>query len=54
MDSKRKKDLINSLINDDNSFTDVMSRKEKKKRAKQKKFEEQLIKELEKNKKKRI
>lgn len=54
MDSKRKKDLINSLINDDNSFTDVMSRKEKKKRAKQKKFEEQLIKELEKNKKKRM
>ncbi len=54
MDSNRKKELINSLANDDNSFTEIMSRKEKRKRAKQKKFEDQLIKELEKNKRKRM
>ena len=39
MDSNRKKELINSLANDDNSFTEIMSRKEKRKRAKQKKFD---------------
>ena len=54
MDSNRKKELINSLANDDNSFTEIMSRKEKRKKAKQKKFEDQLIKELEKNKRKRM
>ena len=51
MRDDRKKEIINSMkkeINQDNfSFEDLMSRKEKKKLKKQKKFEEKIIKELE-------